>query len=272
MQISVAPYSTASRDARHELGLVVLVGVRRALALAEPAERAADGADVREVDVAVDDERHRLPRELARAARRPRRASPRSPRGASRRTAPSAPARSARSPSRARSHAPAPTRSASIANGAAVPAGAAPRDEAPVLRLDDVEHALLDPLAVHVLRVDAQPLGQRDAVGAAASCAPDAATGTGARARCGRRWPTARRGRSRPPATSSRPPVGEVRRDLDADVGHQPPRLADQALHVVDRDLAGPVGQRQRRLRPQMPVRQNVLGAPRSAISAGSSP
>ena len=50
---------------RDELPLVVLVGVGRALALAEAAERAADGADVRDVDVAVDDERHRLARELA---------------------------------------------------------------------------------------------------------------------------------------------------------------------------------------------------------------
>ena len=39
-----------------------------------------------------------------------------------------------------------------------------------------------------------------------------------------------------PSATSSQPPVGEVRRDLDADVGHQPraPR-ATSALHVVER-------------------------------------
>ena len=30
------------------------------------------------------------------------------------------------------------------------------------------------------------------------------------------------------------PPVGEVRRDLDADVRHQPARLGDQPLHVLD--------------------------------------
>ena len=41
---------------------------------------------------------------------------------------------------------------------------AAARDEAPVLRLDDVEHALRDPLRVDVARVDAQALGQRHAV------------------------------------------------------------------------------------------------------------
>ena len=34
------------QDAAHELALVVLVGVGRALALAEAAERAADRADV----------------------------------------------------------------------------------------------------------------------------------------------------------------------------------------------------------------------------------
>ena len=50
--------------ARDELLAVVLVGVGRALALAEAAERAADDADVRDVDVAVDDERHRVPRQL----------------------------------------------------------------------------------------------------------------------------------------------------------------------------------------------------------------
>ena len=44
--------------------LVVLVGVGRALALAEAAEGAADGADVGDVDVAVDDERDRLARQL----------------------------------------------------------------------------------------------------------------------------------------------------------------------------------------------------------------
>ena len=37
-----------------------------------------------------------------------------------------------------------------------------------------------------------------------------------------------------------RPPVGEVRRHLDADVGHQPPRLGDQPLHVLDRSPASP--------------------------------
>ena len=52
------------RDPLGELLLGVLVGVRRAASLAEPAERAADDADVRDVDVAVDDERDRVARDL----------------------------------------------------------------------------------------------------------------------------------------------------------------------------------------------------------------
>ena len=51
-------------DPLREVLLGVLVGVGRALALPEAAERAADDADVGDVDVAVDDERDRLPREL----------------------------------------------------------------------------------------------------------------------------------------------------------------------------------------------------------------
>ena len=88
-----------------ELLLGVLVGVRRALALTEAAERAADDADVGDVDVAVDDERDRRRRTARRAAHRPRRASPRSPPG--RRSANSAVSSSAlsaspRAPSRHR--------------------------------------------------------------------------------------------------------------------------------------------------------------------------
>src|SRR6267378_1487288 len=51
-------------DPPHEVGLVVLVGVGRALALAKAAEGAADRADVGDVDVAVDDEGDELAREL----------------------------------------------------------------------------------------------------------------------------------------------------------------------------------------------------------------
>ncbi len=167
MHSSLAPYSTASWTRLRELVAVVLVGVRRALALAEAAERAADRADVRDVDVAVDDERDRLAGELRRAARRPPRASPRSPRRASPRTSPSAPLRSAqrrRGPSR--SH----RRRGRRGSGRAARCGGrasrpAARDEAPVLDLDRVHHR---PGAIHswidVLRVDAQALGQRDAI------------------------------------------------------------------------------------------------------------
>src|SRR5204863_8406574 len=51
-------------DTMAEVGLGVLVGVRGAAALPEAAERAPDRADVRDVDVAVHDERDGLPRDL----------------------------------------------------------------------------------------------------------------------------------------------------------------------------------------------------------------
>ena len=86
--------------AAHELVAVVLVGVGRAAALAEAAERAADHADVGDVDVAVDDEGHRRRPPARRAARRRPGACPRSPPGASRRTGRSARRRPSHSPSR----------------------------------------------------------------------------------------------------------------------------------------------------------------------------
>ena len=186
MHSSLAPYSIASCTRRDELLAVVLVGVRRALALAEPAERAADDADVRDVDVAVDHERDRLPRELLaqlvrgladlldrlRARLREQRRQL---------------VRAQRDPvaallDRARHQVGADRRRRVGA------AGAPPRDEAPVLQLDRVHHALRDPLGVDVLRVDAQPLGQRVRRPPAAACAPGGARGTGARGRCDRRW------------------------------------------------------------------------------------
>ena len=103
--------------------------------------------------------------------------------------------------------------------------------------LDHVEHALLDPLGRHVLRVDAEPLGQREAPRARAARAPGAGSGTAARARCGRRWPRARRGRSPPPRparpTSRRGSAGPGSRRS----GISRRALADQALHLVERDL-----------------------------------
>jgi hypothetical protein len=45
------------------------------------------------------------------------------------------------------------------------------------------------------------------------------------------------------------PPVGEVRRYLDAYVRHEPPALADEQLHIRQRDRRGPVGPLGLRLR-----------------------
>ena len=203
MQISRGAVLDRLAHAAAELRLVVLVGVRRALALAEPAEGAADGADVRHVDVAVDDERHRLPRQLRAAARRRPRACPRSPRAASRRTSPSAPAATSASPACARAPLPGRRGPRRMANGASWRPEPPPRDEAPVARLDHVEHALLHPAGVDVLRVDAEALGQRDPVRRQALADLVGRGERDARARCGRRWRSGRRGPSppRPPAS-----------------------------------------------------------------------
>ena len=69
--------------------------------------------------------------------------------------------------------------------------------------LDHVEHRPRDPLRVDVLGVHAQPLGQRQALRAQPLAHLRSATGTGARARCGRRWRSVRRDRWRRRATSS---------------------------------------------------------------------
>ena len=65
-----------------------------------------------------------------------------------------------------------------------------------------------------------------------------------------------------PACDELRPPVREVRRDLDADVGHEPPRLADEALHVLDRDRRRPLrslGVRRER-QPRLPVALGDVG------------
>ena len=54
----------ASLMRRDEVRPIVFVGIRRALALTETTEGAADRADVRNVDVPVDDERDELSGEL----------------------------------------------------------------------------------------------------------------------------------------------------------------------------------------------------------------
>ena len=113
-----------------------------------------------------------------------------------------------------------------------------------------------DPLGVDVLRVDAQPLGQRDAVGGQ----PLAdlvrrrervlgrdVVAVGAQA--------AEVGRAR--GDELRPPVGEVRRDLDADVGPGSPRASrDQPHHVVERHRRRPRRARRGAGRRASPVRQ----------------
>ena len=122
------------------------------------------------------------------------------------------------------------------------PSRAAPRDEAPVARLDDVEHTLLEPLGADVLRVDAQALGERDPVlrqplasvrGRGERVLGRDVVAVGAQA--------AEVGGPR--GHQLRPPVREVGRHLHADVGHQPPRLRDQALHLLDAHRGGPLRQ-----------------------------
>ena len=201
-------------DPRGEVLLGDFVGVGRALALAEAAEGAADDADVGEVDVAVDDEGDRVPGQLGAqlVGGDPHLLDHLGPGlGEQRGQLVLGELHRPRAPSRSPAR-PAP---ASKRLFAASP-GPSPRDEAPVLQLDHVEDALLHPLGVHVLRVDAEPLGQRVAPAAPAPCAPGAGSGTAPRARCGRRWRRGRRGRwprPRPaPATSRRGSAGPARR------------------------------------------------------------
>ena len=132
--------------------------------------------------------------------------------------------------------------------------------------LDHVEHALLDPVRVHVLRVDAEPLGERVALRRQLLAHPVHATGTGARARCGRRWRTGRRGRWRPPpraaATSRTGSAGSARPRRASAARHS--RTSD--AHVVERRPRAPspaAGSSS----PCVPVRWAS-----SAISAGSAP
>ena len=157
--------------------------------------------------------------------------------------------------------------------------GRAARDERPVLHLDRVEHALLEPVRVHVLRVHAQALGER---GAARS--EPLAHLVDRRERMLRRDVVAV---GREPAEvggalvdERQPPVRQVRRDLDAHVRHQPAALAHERAHVVERDLGGPRGQRlgRRRRRPRSAPPRRSRRAPRRSSggaarsSAGSPP
>ena len=137
-----------------------------------------------------------------------------------------------------------------------MPARAPARDERPEARLDHVEHALVHPVRRRCTartRTGARSARRRPRP---AACAPDAATGTGARARCGRRWRDSPPRSVAPACDELRPPVGEVRRHLDAHVGHQPARLGDEPLHVLDRHRRRPVGRvgSGARAQPRAPV------------------
>ena len=242
MQSSVAPNSTASRDPRREVLLGDLVGIRRALPLPEPAEGAADDADVGEVDVAVDDEGHPVPGQLGPqlVGRDPHLLD---------HLAAGSRTNSAVSSS---SESSLPSRPLAIALSArpgverlfAAPPGPPPRDEAPVLELDHVEDPLLHPLRIHVLRVDAEPLGQRVPLRRQLL-----AHLVRARERLLRRdvVPVGRQPTEigRPRLNQLRPPVRQVRRHLHPHIRHQPLALPDQALDLLDPHGTRPLRHRQ---------------------------
>jgi hypothetical protein len=136
--------------------------------------------------------------------------------------------------------------------------GAAARDEAPVARLDHVEHALSEPLGVDEARVDAQALGQGDAVllqaladlvrrGERMLGRDVVAVGAQAAEVGGAR------------VEELGPEVGEVRRHLDADAGQDPPCLLHQAPHVLARD----------RRRPGREVAVRAVGEPGAPVALG---
>ena len=274
MHSSVAPKASASATRRGELLARVLVGVGRAPALAEAAERAADDADVGDVDVAVDDERHRVARELGAqlvggGAHVLDRLGPRL--GEHRRDLLRRPA--ARRRGRGRS-------SAGAAPGCGPERRPEPRRGMKLQNfvLIDVEHALGDPLGVDVLAVDAQPLGQRDAVlGQALADLVRRGERVLGRDVVAVGAQAAEVGRAR--GDELGPPVGEVRRDLDADAGQQPLGLGDQALHVLDRRPASTTrggraaGPRRGRCAstPSRPPRRSRPAPARSSSGAGRS-
>ena len=265
-------------DPAPELHLGVLVRVRGPPPLAEAAERAAHHADVGHVDVAVDHERHPLAGQLAaqlvgRLAHVLDRLGTRlaEQRGQLLRPTARLPSRASAMARGNQLRAPRPLLPA---------AGAAPRDEAPVLQLDHVEHALLEPARVHVLGVDAQPLGERVA-GRRQSLAHAVHRREGVLGRdvvaVGRQ--AAEIGGAL--LDQREPPVREVRRDLHAHAGQQPPALAHQHAHVLQRDRRGPARQRQLvgrpRARPAGPRRRSRPARRRSSAggarsSGGSAP
>ena len=158
-------------------------------------------------------------------------------------------------------------------------AGAAARDEAPVAQLDHVEHALLDPVRVHVLGVDAEPLGERVAARREPLAHLVNRRERMLRARCGRRWPTGRRGRWRPPpraeATSRTGSAGSARprpasacapRARAPACGRASPRSPMAAAGAARRASRCAAPRRRSRRAP----RRSSAGGPRS--SGGSPP
>ncbi len=223
-------------DPRLEVLGADVVGIGRALALAEAAERAPDDADVGEVDVAVDDEGRRLTGQLGPqlVGRHPH---PLDHVGAllgeqrgelvlAQWLARAAALDRARGQLR-------------IDRALGAAAGSPARDEAPVPELDQVEHALIDPLGAQVLRIGAEALRERVAAWLEAlSHLMRAGEGVlGRDVVAVRRQPAEVGGAD---LDQVHPPVAEVGRDLDADVRHQAARLGHQALHVLEGDLGGP--------------------------------
>ena len=221
-----------------ELARVDLVGVGRASGLPEAAERAADRADVREVDVAVDDERRHLAAELRAQAIGPGAnlldrlgpllAEQRDELGARKLMAVGGPLHR---PRREVSVADRGCGAIAVAGGHRFPA----RHERRETVRDRPEHRRLHPFPVHVLRIDAEPLGER--VAERAQALADLQW-TRERMLGGNVIAVGREAAEvgRPRLDEVDPPIGEVRRHLDADVGHHPPALGDEALHVVERD------------------------------------
>ena len=227
-------------DSGPEVVLADVVGVRRALALAEAAEGAADDADVGEVDVAVDDEGRGLAGQLGSQAvggdshlldhLRPRLRE----QGGQLVLGELGPLAALGDRLR---------RQPGFEPLLATPARSPPGDEAPVAELDHIQHPLLHPFGVHVLGIDAEALGQRVALrGQRLAQLVRAREGVlgGDVVAVGREAAEVRGAGG----DELGPPVGEVRGHLDAHLGHQPPALGDQPLHVLDRHLAGPFGHR----------------------------
>ena len=249
-----------------ELLLGVLVGVRASVCDCPNPQNAQPTMQMlRDVDVAVDDERHRLPRQLLTQLVRgaPHLLDHPGPAlGEQRRQLLGASAQ--RRPAPWRPPAARPRRRSRPLARRPEPAA---RNERPVAALDHVHH--------------------RPARSTRGRCTPDTRTAARSararpprkpladlrrrrervlRARCGRRWRSAHRGRSPPRATSSGPPIRQVRRHLDPDVRHQPPRLGDQPLHVLDRRPRTPTPAHPAAARRDSPVRQYSRAAA-SAIS-----